>query len=161
MFIWPILKVLGKFVPATSVNPVRGIQRERLPALEGAVAGSRSDADSSARVVMGGGRESWCGRKRQLASDQSPGEVGGTEWRVGQGWVPFVGQGWVPFVRGTEWQTWEMFLCPSPPHHHCGFLSLPVSASVSDPAQLQFTSLRSSCATRTGTNKSTSSTRQR
>ena len=32
-------------------------------------------------------------------------------------------------------------LHPSPPHHHCGFLSLPVSGSVSDPAQLQCTSL--------------------
>ena len=32
-------------------------------------------------------------------------------------------------------------LHPSLPHHHCGFLSLPVSGSISDPAQLQFTSL--------------------
>ena len=47
----------------------------------------------------------------------------------------------LPPVLSPVLATVGLRLHPSPPHHHCGFLSLPVSGSVSDPAQLQFTSL--------------------
>ena len=39
--------------------------------------------------------------------------------------------------RGAFHSQHELYY-PSPPHHHCGFLSLPVSGSVSDPAQFRY-----------------------